>query len=150
MMIPTLPTGNRTHHSNHSRGNKKKGFTLLEVLIAVSILAFGISHIFVILFGSTSAVKHVQNRMAANLVIENQIWKMKDHVGTSIISDEYVDKKTLRGDDTLELKVITRVSRLREFTNLYRLDVAASWTEGRRAVTLNRLLYIRGGSSFVE
>ncbi|MFC1593843.1 prepilin-type N-terminal cleavage/methylation domain-containing protein [Candidatus Omnitrophota bacterium] len=119
---------------------KKRSFILFEILVALAILAFGLSYIFRILFGSMSTLQHLHNRLDAQLMIENKIWEAKQLVKTKEIDEEYVDK-AYEGESP-QIKVLLKLNKLSGFKNLYSAEIVASWSEETRNISVNRFLYI--------
>ena len=119
-----------------------KGFTLLEILLTVSILVFGVTQIFLIFTESGSAVRHIGNRLTAGLMMENEAWEVR----------ELIDDETLMGDRVYgkvrdgipEIKMAVKLSKLKGFDRLFKLETKTAWAEGRRNVALTRVRYVKG------
>ncbi|MDD5421838.1 MAG: prepilin-type N-terminal cleavage/methylation domain-containing protein [Candidatus Omnitrophota bacterium] len=119
---------------------KKSGFTLFEVLLAVCILSVGATTVFQGFFMSASALRHIDNRIYADLVMAQKIWEIKDMLNTGAIKGGY-SLRSSEGTDT-KFDCAAQLVKTALFTDLYTLTLRISWTEGRRAITLNRHLYI--------
>ncbi len=114
---------------------------LLEILVAMAVLAFGITSIFRILFGSMAALKHLENRFQAQLKIEEKIWDIKRTLKTKDISNEFLSNVVEGHNPEIDFKL--RVKKIRDFPDLYSLDITASWNEERKEVSISKQLYIK-------
>jgi len=120
---------------------RKRAFMLLEILVAMAVLAFGITSIFRILFGSMAALKHLENRFQAQLKIEEKIWDIKRTLKTKDISNEFLSNVVEGHNPEIDFKL--RVKKIRDFPDLYSLDITASWNEERKEVSISKQLYIK-------
>jgi prepilin-type N-terminal cleavage/methylation domain-containing protein len=120
-----------------------KGFTLLEVLLTVSVLVFGLSQISLIFAESGTAVRHIGNRLTAALMMENEVWEVR----------EIVDDETFTGDRFYgrvregipEFNMAVQLRKLDGFDRLFKLEMKTTWAEGRKNVALARVRYVKGG-----
>jgi prepilin-type N-terminal cleavage/methylation domain-containing protein len=124
--------------------SRKKAFTLFEVLVAVAILAVGISQVFRIFFSSLSAIQYMHNRSCANLALDRKIWDLEKRINQKGVSGQYTETK-LEGDNPT-FSFVSTASKLSGFGSIYRLDLKASWNEAGKDVSLRRVTYIRKGS----
>ncbi|MFC1704485.1 hypothetical protein ACFL1E_06900 [Candidatus Omnitrophota bacterium] len=114
---------------------------LLEILVALAVLSFGITFIFRILFGSMSALQHLKNRLTAQLLIDSEVWDVQNLIKQKDISEEYIDKKHIGDNPRFTINVTLR--KLVEFDNLYKLEMITSWSEEQKNITIQKLLYVR-------
>jgi prepilin-type N-terminal cleavage/methylation domain-containing protein len=128
-MKPIFPTGN-------------KGFTLLEVLVTVLVFTLGFSQLFMIYFESASAVRHVGNRLAAVVFMENAAWEAEKTRSMTAVKEGYRYEKTeTNGSD--EIFITAEAKKIEGFKKLYKLEVKAAWSEGKKSVTMRRERFIR-------
>jgi len=119
-----------------------KGFTLLEVLLTVSILVFGVSQIFLIFFESGTAVRHIGNRLTADLMMENEAWEVREFIDDETLTGDYAYGKLREGIP--EFSMAVKLSKLKGFDRLFKLEMRTAWAEGRRKVALTRVRYVKG------
>ena len=119
----------------------RTGFIFLEILVAMAILSFGIMYIFRIFFGSMSALQHLKNRLHANLIIDQQIWEVKNSLQEGRGNDEYIGRKSRGENPRIDLDI--RLKKIPAYKNLYELKINASWDEAARNIAIARSVYIR-------
>ena len=120
----------------------KTGFTLLEVLLAMAVLSFGISYISPIFFESSSAVRHIQNRILVESMMDRELWDIRKFISKTTVIDEHTARK-VKGDYP-EFTFDIKFGKVEGYSNLYKVDIQAFWAEGRKNVNLERVVYIRG------
>jgi prepilin-type N-terminal cleavage/methylation domain-containing protein len=119
-----------------------KGFTLLEILITISVFTFGFSQIFLIFFESGAAVKHVENRLAAIVMIENAAWEAVESRASLEAGGTY-RRGSMETARDQEFHITAEASKVPGFQKLYKLDVTAAWNEGRKNVSMKEERFIR-------
>ncbi|MFA6636331.1 MAG: prepilin-type N-terminal cleavage/methylation domain-containing protein [Candidatus Omnitrophota bacterium] len=119
-----------------------KGFTLLEILITISVFTFGFSQIFSIFFESGAAVQHVENRLAAVVLMENATWEAVDFRGPLDAVGTY-RRGSMETAGGQEFHITAEASKVPGFRKLHRLDVTAVWNEGKKNVSMKKESFIR-------
>jgi prepilin-type N-terminal cleavage/methylation domain-containing protein len=138
MTIPILPTGNNNRRYNSCI---QAGFTLIEILLAVSILAFGLSKIFTVLLETSSSLMHIKNRQTANLILDAAVWDIKEFLAEHPDVVSHSEQESSGENPRFELEV--DLERFSVAQDIYRLNMSISWTEGRRDIDLKRSVYIK-------
>ncbi len=121
--------------------SKIRGFTFLEVLLAISIFSFGAIYIFTIFSNTSSAMRHLGNRATAFLIMDTKVWDAKAYLDTSIIPGGY-NLSSKEGNNP-EFNCKSNLSRLEQYSNMYKLDLNISWREQNKNISLNRIIYLK-------
>lgn len=120
---------------------KNGGFTLLEVLVAVAILSFGIVYVFHTFFSAASALKHMDNRISASFLLEKNTWNTKKMFFQSDSMYNYTDRKLVGEDPAVD--AVVSLKRVSGYSGVFEVKAKAYWTEGRRNITFDKVVYIR-------
>lgn len=113
---------------------------MIEVLVAMVILISAASYIFPVFFNTTTAISHVANRIEAGSMIEEEMWTIKKNVYKGDARTSYTVKRALGGN--IPVLITGSVEKLPRPDNLYKLQIAASWVEGRSRKGLERAVYV--------
>ena len=114
---------------------------MLEVLVSVSILSFGIVYIFHTFFTSASILRHLDNRVAAGFIMEEKIWNAKKMFYRSESVYNSTDHQMV--GENPEFDVVVKLKRKSGFAGLCEIESKAYWTEGRKNVTVGRDMFVR-------
>lgn len=128
--------------SFHKKHKYSKGFTFFEVLIAISILAFGLTAIFRIFFGSVSALQNIKNRIEAHLFIEKKIWDTRNLVKQSYVMTDF-NQQSNQGEG-VPFDCDIKLRKMEKFPKLFSLEITVSWNERSRNIKVSRQLFIKG------
>lgn len=119
---------------------KCQGFTLIEIMVTVAILSFGIVAIFESFFISLDAFSYYSNYIDAQGWINEKIWQLQDQLNKEGL--------LIAGDDRGFLKIknrdfdwTTSISLIDEKYGLYKLSVSLFWHEGSRERFIYRMAY---------
>jgi prepilin-type N-terminal cleavage/methylation domain-containing protein len=116
------------------------GFTLIEVLLAVSILSVGISQIFTILLRSASVVRHLDNRAVAGLLLEQELQNARDTLKAQKNDTDILYAKSMGYNP--EFRVSVNLYELFSGRPLYNASMSIEWNEGDRPIKMQRVLYV--------
>ena len=121
--------------------NSKRGFTFLELLLALAILSIGLTHIFRIFFGSINALVHTRNRINASLMLDEVHLELIRNIG-QITQKGELSIKDEKGTNPTFNSVVTLTPR-GGLRYLYIADMIVSWKEGRVNKEIGRTVYVR-------
>lgn len=119
-----------------------KGFTLIEILVALLVLTVGFSQLFLIFLESASAVRHVGNRMAAVVFMENAAWEARERWRLAAFNEVYRYENTVT-NGAQSFDITAEAKKIPGFQRLYNLEVKASWNEGKKEISMRRENLIR-------
>lgn len=123
-----------------SRIGYDRGFSLIEVMVATSILALGTVMIYQSFFIALDAFNYCRDYLAACPIIDENIWHAQDSLkrlgSTAELNTE--GKFTARGR---EFKWELSYNLIDDIQNLYKIDLALYWQEGRKRACLMRSAY---------
>lgn len=125
----------------YSYHNYRRGFTFLELLLALAILAIGLTHIFRIFFGSIDALVHIKHRMDALLILDNaRLDALRAIHQKNKEEQRVIDKKE---GEYPSFRWTATLGHWGTSQNLYTVDTEISWQEKSRDVTMSRQVYLR-------
>jgi prepilin-type N-terminal cleavage/methylation domain-containing protein len=126
-------------------GNKsgsKRAFTLIEVMVAVAVLSFGLVLVYQAFFVVLNTFNYGANYLEVSPWMDEKIWKAQD----SIMRKGLLEDNSAEGEVTLRNKKFTwslQNSPLAGANNLTSLKLEVFWKEGKRAVQVSRSCYAK-------
>lgn len=125
-------------------GLKNKGFLLLEVMLAVTILSLGLALILRSFTTSLRAIKTSRNFLIANLLLEELIWQKEEEKaqGSGKIIPEEEEGEFSSPFDSFSYK--TNFEEQEEVSALYKSVFAVSWQEREKERSVSQVSYLRG------
>ncbi len=120
----------------------KNGFTLIEVMVAVAVLAFGLVLVYQAFFVSLDAFNYGADYLAVSPWINEKIWLARD----SIRRKNLLESDSTEGEFILRNKKFNwriQASVIDGSSNLTAVDLEVSWKEGKREVLVARGSYAR-------
>ena len=121
-----------------------KGFSFLEVMVAVSVLAVGIVFIYKAFFTTIDYLTHLKIRLYANAALEQKVaniqyfFKLKgeipdlrDEVDTAVVNNK-----------TIPFAYATTLNSVDAMPNLVQMELTCSWPERNRNFKLARSMYL--------
>jgi prepilin-type N-terminal cleavage/methylation domain-containing protein len=126
-------------------GNKKdpqRAFTLIEVMVAVAVLSFGLVMVYQAFFIVLDTFNYGADYLEVSPWINEKIWQAQD----SIMNKGALADTAPEGEFILQNKKFTwslKSSAISEVNDLTAFDLEVSWKEGKRAVQVSRNGYAR-------
>ncbi len=127
------------------RKRRIRGFSFVEMMVAVAILSFGIVFIYRALFISLDYLHHITYRLYAQELMDNKIADVERifHQKKTIPFSQNQEKRTLNiNNRKVDFVYTLNIAAIRNLDNIYQLDVSVSWPERNRHIKLSRLAYI--------
>ena len=135
------PTGNNPAGT----AGRERGFSFVEVMVAVAVLAFGLVLIYKAFFISLDYTEHITHRMHAVILLDNLTSQIQQKVKT--------EKKPPAGniESTQQIPINNKkvnfhyqvnFTKLEHREDIYQADIALFWTEGERQIRLFRSFYV--------
>jgi len=124
------------------------GFTLIEVMVTVSILSFGILLLYHSFFISVDSVQYASNRLNAQIWLDNKAWEEKDSFMRAGAIPTASDTGTfkLNGRD-FAFQRSTQPLDLQLGLQLYALTLTLSWKESGKERSLSYATYLAADNS---
>ena len=120
---------------------KNKGFTLVEVMMTVAILSFGIVSIYEALFVSLDAYGYYTHYFNTSDWIGEKIWEVQSElINSGALNEEQTSGKIVRDHKAYDW--LMTVSLLDPTQGLYKVRVILSWQEGNKKVDTTREVYL--------
>ncbi len=147
MKIPPmtiLPIGRLTQRLKRSL-TLNKGFTFIEVMVALIILSTGIVTILKVFIVSLDQLSYLGNRVYATIALDNKMIKMSRGLSTynALAIHQLEESESIdTGPKNVEYKEELRISEVPGFSDLFLLDSTISWNEKGRTMQLARSVYL--------
>ena len=120
---------------------ESKGFTLVEVMVTVAILAFGIVTIHEALFISMDTFGFYTNYLDTQDWINEKISEVQNRLTKAqILEPGKTSGQVVRGPKTFNWSMI--ISEVNEDQGLYKIDLTLSWKQGSKRVKTSRVAYL--------
>ena len=122
-------------------GNKK-GFTLIEVMVAVAVLSFGLVLVYQAFFIVLDAFNHGADYLEVSPWINEKVWQAQD----SIMRKGSLGDDPTAGEFILRNKKFTWLlqgSIIDGASKLTAVNLEVSWKEGKRTVQVSRAGYAK-------
>lgn len=121
--------------------SRKRGFTLVEVMVAASVLAFGIVLIFEAFFSSLKVFDYCSRTLAIAPWMDQKLWEASEEVrqsGVSAMPD--ASGSVVEGGARFIWQLSHSI--LDEIAGLYKVALDVSWPHGGRVMKLSRSAYV--------
>jgi len=121
-----------------------KGFTLVEIMVTVAVLSFGIVMLYQAFFTCLNAFGYSLRRLDAQRWMDEKIWEMEDELirsGTLMTGEHagsFIDKNKNFG-----WKMSINLIGEAQDVYLYRLTLNVCWKEAQRDVSLPQVAYVQ-------
>jgi len=123
------------------KNNKKKGFTLVEVIMTGAILSFGIVSIYEALFVSVDTYSYYTHYLNTQDWISEKIWEVQSQlINSGVAEEESTSGQIVREHKTYDW--LMAVILIDETQSLYRVKVTISWNEGNKKINTTRETYL--------
>ncbi len=118
----------------------RKGFTLIEVMVTAAVLALGTVLIYEAFFISLDSFNYCSRYLKIASWIDEKIWQVQDSLGhlgplAQIERSGSFKNENKNFDWDLSYDVIEQTQ------NLYKIDLAILWQEGKRKAKFSRSAY---------
>ncbi len=122
----------------------KKGFTLVEVMVAVSILALGTALIYEAFFTSLDLFNYYEDYLNIAPWANEKIWQVQNSLGRFVSPGPIETGGSLfRRNRKFSWDLsYALLDELNEECKLYRIDLAVNWRVGKRSFSLSRDAYV--------
>lgn len=124
---------------------KKNGFSFIEVMVTVCVLAFGLVGVYQAFFTSLNYIDHMTYRIHAMTLLDNQIemlqkqLELKGELYVGNLKDLYLVKINNR---PINYIYEIALKDLEDSPNVYQLDLSIKWKERARNIRISRSVYI--------
>ena len=140
-----LSIGNKRDPFNLKRWVPRAGFSFIEIMVAMMILATGIVFIYKSFFVSLGYMNHVTNRLVALSLLDNRIADMElllKTKGALSLAGGSETKRVVIQQRTVDFHFETELRSVESIPGLYQVDLNLSWEEGTRGIRVGRTVYI--------
>ncbi|MBN3039084.1 MAG: prepilin-type N-terminal cleavage/methylation domain-containing protein [Candidatus Omnitrophica bacterium] len=125
-------------------GSDKKGFTLIELMVAVAILSFGLVMIYEAFFSYMDAYNYVFRRLEAQRWIEEKVWQTENELVISgMLMPGDMSGSFIRSNKKFSWNMSIRLIGEIEESSLYELTLEVSWQEVTRDAKISQVAYVQ-------
>ena len=117
------------------------GMTLVEVLLALTVLSFGLIFVYRPLLSSLNALAHAEARLEAGRLMADQIWELQARLQSDAWITGAVDSHTVLGARQ-PYALTWRIAPLVSDGGLAEASLVLSWTAGGKKWQVKRNLYL--------
>ena len=122
-------------------GRLKRGFTLVEIVVTVAILSFGIVTIYEALFVSMDAYGYYTHYLSTQDWMNEKLWESQSTlIESSILEEEQTSGHFIREHKKYNWTQI--VSAVDPSQGLYKVTLKLSWSEGNKQSRIEREAYL--------
>ena len=120
-----------------------RGFTLIEVMVAASVLALGTVLIYEAFFTSLDAYNYYFNYLNVAAFADEKIWEAQDTLTHFASLQDLESKGTFtRGSRRFSWDLsYGAIDKVKEECQLFKVDLKLSWREGKKVANLSRSAY---------
>jgi len=123
-----------------SKTGNKEAFTLVEVLVAMMVLALGTVLIYESFFKSLDAFNYYSRYLTLTSVMDEKVWEAGDSIARLGNLSAIKNSGTFSSNNR-DFRWSLSDSPIEEQGNLFRIDFALHWREGKRNIWLSRATY---------
>ena len=121
---------------------KKNGFTLIEVMVAVAVLSFGLVLVYQAFFISLDAFNYSADYLAIACWMDEKIWESQDNImRTGSLQDYQLQGEFLARNKLFSWQVSSNL--LDQNSNLTAVNLQVNWKEAKRSVKASRFCYAK-------
>ena len=126
------------------RGANKKGFTLIELMVAVAVLSFGLVMLYEAFFSYMDAFNYSFRRLEAQRWIDEKVWEMENELVTSgMLMPGELSGSFVRSNKKFAWKMTIRLIGEIEESSLYELTLDIFWQEITREGKVSQVAYVQ-------
>ena len=131
------PTGNDLH---------QKGFSFLEVMVAVMVLSAGLVLIYKSFFIVLDYTNHLACRLQADILLDEKIAALNrllqdQNQLTLVVPPPVIDQVTI-ANKPVDFRYTLDFHSVENYKGLFGLEISISWMEGTRRIQLSREAYL--------
>jgi len=123
--------------------NPDKGFTLIEVLVALAIVSVSVVSIFYAFMGISDSIARIDNYNKAVALGLEKIWELEE----ALMQQDNVDLADFSGEikesETRSMRWEITGKEIEEYPTLKEIDFSLQWTQGRRTGNFNTTAYLK-------
>ena len=120
---------------------RKKGFTLIELMMTTAILSFGIVAIYEALFVSIDTYGYYTRYLDTQTWVNERIWEIQSELmAARTLTEGQTSGQVLRGNKHFDWTMA--VKQIDTDQQLYQVDLTLSWQEGDRKIRTVRTAYL--------
>jgi prepilin-type N-terminal cleavage/methylation domain-containing protein len=116
------------------------GFTLIEIMVTLAILSFGILAIYESFFISMDAFGYYANYLDVHWWLNEKIWELEDQL---MVTEHLIlgSESGAFNTGSKNFTWTTSINPVDESKGVYRIDVSVYWREGKRERFIYRCTY---------
>ncbi|MFH1791783.1 MAG: prepilin-type N-terminal cleavage/methylation domain-containing protein [Candidatus Omnitrophota bacterium] len=120
--------------------HRARGLTMIEVLVALSVVTIGLVVVLQVFLKSLSTLKYVNNRLKSVFIVEDAERRLQDVLNRKAAARQYYNEETIGSDPAFTVK--TTLKKIGQYGDLYNAEIDVTWREGARGITVRRSMYI--------
>lgn len=127
-----------------TKTTNRNGLTFVEVMVAVVVLAVGITAVYRSYVLAIDRMDHLTKRVYATTMIDDRIMRLERFLRAQKAIPMDSDKKEAVDIDgkRLEFDQYVQIRAVDDLPNIFQVDLRLQWKENQREVTMRRSAYI--------
>jgi prepilin-type N-terminal cleavage/methylation domain-containing protein len=121
----------------------EKGFTLIEVLVALAIVSISVVSIFCAFIGISDSIARIDNYNKAVALGVEKIWELEE----ALINQDNVDFADFSGEiresENRSMKWEITGKEIENYPNLTEINFSLQWTQGSRTGNFSAAAYLK-------
>ncbi|HNV24443.1 MAG TPA: prepilin-type N-terminal cleavage/methylation domain-containing protein [Candidatus Omnitrophota bacterium] len=144
MLAKTISRTGNYHKLLSRRLNSVKGFTFLEILVALMIFSLGVIALFRSFVIALDRMEYLTHRIYASILLDNRMEKAIRmlRVYQALPVDVQRFDRVDVGPKKINFEQVLYVKPVEDFSDIFQVDISMKWNQRRRVMSMSRAAYL--------